>query len=81
MGRTIAVFLVEGQIEFATPAKCARHHLAVIGMDDCEPAFKGALVVGTNAEDLVEHLGRGPKEGFQIEDVRAKASNALRLLQ
>ena len=77
-----AVFAVE---EFAPtehfPIKIRGHIVAIIGVNQGDPAIDRAFIVGFDSEDLIKDIGGRPEHGLQIEYVAAEAGDALGLLQ
>ena len=50
-------------------------------MNNGEPAFKSAEILCSDAEDLIEDVGRGPDQGLEIENIGANAGDSLGFLQ
>lgn len=45
-------------------SKMCRHHVAIVGVNKRHPAFVRVFGFGTDAEDSIEDLGRGPEPGL-----------------
>ena len=75
-----SIFRVEGGVGFKDSGKVLVHALPIVGVNKRQPSVAGAEEVWARAEDLIEHFGRGPFHGREVESVGANTRNPLRLL-
>ncbi len=55
--------------------------VAIVGVNEGDPAIDRAFVIGCDPEDFIKDIGGRPQACLQIESVAAKTRDTLRLLQ